>query len=96
MSTSSQYYVDTIEDLERGTEENLTAQEVLSSFRAWRRQCRDFLAKPQEAGSLQEGYLLILSWLRIRGAPLSPADTTLEILNKSLTRMPESPFIQVT
>lgn len=96
MSTSSQYYVDTIEELERGTEENLTAQEVLSSFRAWRRQCRDFLAKPQEAGSLQEGYLLILSWLRIRGAPLSPADTTLEILNKSLTRMPESPFIQVT
>ena len=45
---------------------------------------------------MRDGYLLILTWLRIHGAPLSPADTTLEILNKSLTRMPESPFSHVT
>lgn len=39
---------------------------------------------------------MILTWLRIHGAPLTPADTTLEILNKSLTRMPQSPFSRVT
>lgn len=95
-SASSEYYVDTVEDLERDTVETSAAEEKIPTLRIWQRQCRDFLESPRGNRSLRDGYLLILTWLRIHGAPLSPADTTLEILNKSLTRMPESPFSHVT
>ncbi|MGN0626150.1 MAG: hypothetical protein ACI4I8_07770 [Oscillospiraceae bacterium] len=92
----SEYYVDMVEDLERDTVEASADKEEIPTFRIWQRQCRDFLEAPPKNRSLRDGYLLILTWLRIHGAPLSPADTTLEILNKSLTRMPESPFSHVT
>ena len=95
-SVSSEYYVDTVEDLERDTVETSASEEEIPTLRIWQRQCRDFLEAPRGNRSLRDGYLLILTWLRIHGAPLSPADTTLEILNKSLTRMPESPFSHVT
>ena len=94
--TSTEYFYDTVENLEQTSQKEALASQPLSSVRLWRQRCRNFLKKPQNAAFLQEGYSLILEWLRIQGAPLSPADTTLEILNKALTRMPESPFSRVT
>ncbi|MDD3192746.1 MAG: DUF4129 domain-containing protein [Oscillospiraceae bacterium] len=95
-TADSVYFSDILEDLERIPEEKPSAGEGVSSLRVWRRRCLAFLGKPAHTASLREGYALILAWLRIHGAPLLPADTTLEILNKALARMPESPFSQVT
>ena len=96
MSASYEYYVDTVEELEHSPGEEPAAAEGLPSLRIWQRRCRTFLENPPDNTFLPEGYGLILTWLRIHGAPLTPADTTLEILNKSLTRMPQSPFSRVT
>lgn len=94
-TASSAYFYDTVEDLDETVQESPSPKEPASS-RIWQRRYRDLLKKPQDDSFLQEGYLLILSWLRMRGAPLSPADTTLEILNKALIRLPDSPFSRVT
>ena len=96
MSASYEYYVDTVEELEHSPGEVPAAAEGLPSLRIWQRRCRTFLENPPDNTFLPEGYGMILTWLRIHGAPLTPADTTLEILNKSLTRMPQSPFSRVT
>lgn len=96
LSASYEYYVDTVEELEHSPGEEPAAAEGLPSLRIWQRRCRTFLENPPDNTFLPEGYGLILTWLRIHGAPLTPADTTLEILNKSLTRMPQSPFSRVT
>lgn len=92
----TEYYYDTVESLEQTSQKPAPREQPLSSARLWRQRYRDFLKKPQDAAFFKEGYSLILAWLKMRGAPLSPADTTLEILNKALTRMPESPFSRVT
>lgn len=93
---SCEYFYDTLEALEQTSYEDPAPGGTIPTYRVWRQRYRDLLKKPQDAAFLQQGYLLILDWLRIRGVPLSPADTTLEILNKALTRMPKSPFSHVT
>ena len=95
-AASSAYFYDTFEALEQTAQESPSPKEPVSSSHIWQRRYRELLKKPQDDSFLQEGYLLILSWLRMRGAPLSPADTTLEILNKALIRLPDSPFSRVT
>ena len=95
-AVSSDYFSDTVEYLDRTPMPEKAESRPPSSLRIWRRKYREFLKRPAESRSLLDGYGLILFWLRIHGAALSPADTTLEILNKALTCMPQSPFAQVT
>ena len=94
-AVSSEYFSDTIEDLDRSdTAEEVSERSV--SARIWRKTCREFLKKSPDEAALQEGYHLILRWLILYGAPLQESDTTLQILNKALVRLPKSPFPQVT
>ena len=86
---------DTIENLDRNDVAEEVSEEALSA-RSWRKACREFLKRSSSEENLKDGYRLILRWLILYGAPLAESDTTLEILNKALVRLPKSPFPQVT
>lgn len=94
-AVSSEYFSDTIENLDRNDVAEEVSEEVLSA-RSWRKACREFLKRSSSEENLKDGYRLILRWLILYGAPLAESDTTLEILNKALVRLPKSPFPQVT
>jgi len=94
-AVSSEYFSDTIENLDRNDVAEEVSEEALSA-RSWRKACREFLKRSSSEENLKDGYRLILRWLILYGAPLAESDTTLEILNKALVRLPKSPFPQVT
>lgn len=95
-SLPSLYFSDTIEDLARPSSDAQTDSPKDLSLREWKRQYHAFLALPVNEKSFRKGYGLILQWLRLHSIPLTLADTTLEILNKALVRLPQCPFSQTT
>lgn len=91
VTQSFEYYSDTLEDLEKNGDEYslFDEDEKANSLRQWRQQYRHFSRQKKPAvDQVKEGYRLVLQWLRLYGVPIEPADTTLEILNKALARVP--------
>jgi hypothetical protein len=69
-------------------EENLTEDRAergggVSGWKAWRKSYHVFYKMEDSEEKLRCGYRLMVEWLNLKGTPVHPSDTPLEILKKS-------------
>ena len=88
VDASSEYYVDSEETLLPAEYQEPKRRES-NGMRQWRKDYKNYCRMPAGPGKLRQGYGLVLTWLSLHKLPLLPADTTLEILEKSAQAIPQ-------
>lgn len=87
---------DYIDEEESLTEEEAARDSGLCGWKAWRKSYRAFRKLEDSEGKLRAGYRLMVEWLNLKGVPVQPSDTTLEILQKSQEKLADADAGSVT
>lgn len=92
----NEYYSD--RELELSSEEirAMGHRRDSDSWRRWKQAYRRYCRQPAGEKKFREGYRLCLRWLKLKGEPILPSDTTLEILQKGETLTENTNCRQIT